>query len=426
MKIIYVFEQRHGYVYDMEMFEMKIFLDAGYEVEVWSTVNWTYGNVKLERPENVDRTGRTRYIDGKKNLLYELNRVKNEKCFFIIYSYNSYTFVSYLLRKNIKMHGFDFCNVSEFTCIEKSPDVAVIIDLPIRTIKRLELRATIKEVVIYFLRPFVRILRGDIKSIPYVVKVKAQDLYARKHGPFKYKSKYNFVTTALAYNSFPDLRETKSKRNILIHSLTYDEYQRAKTNDEKLINEDYVLYIDMFETGHSDFKKMNVPFPIKNKKAFFDQLDYLFTKIENQLGMPVIIAAHPKAEYHNNEFRKRRVIQFKTNVLINHANMVIAGTSTCIGNIVLAKTRFLPFFSSEYFENLPSWKSGYDNLSKCFEAPLLDIRNQVAVDGWQSYVVLPDSIGFMKYKERYLLSNEGIIDKQFFEVVKEYIEKERW
>lgn len=43
-KIIYLFEQRHGYEYDYDMFEMKFWEQSNCLIEVWSTVNWKYGD----------------------------------------------------------------------------------------------------------------------------------------------------------------------------------------------------------------------------------------------------------------------------------------------------------------------------------------------------------------------------------------------
>ena len=101
MKIIYIYERRHCYNYDYDMFQYDVFFSRGMSVEVWSVVNWTFSN-KIDMPINYDNSDYVFYINNERELKKELERVNKEKCIFLCYPYHGYNYISYLIRKNIK------------------------------------------------------------------------------------------------------------------------------------------------------------------------------------------------------------------------------------------------------------------------------------------------------------------------------------
>lgn len=67
---------------------------------------------------------------------------------------------------------------------------------------------------------------------------------------------------------------------------------------------------------------------------YFESLKKLFTRLETQLGMPVIVAAHPKAEY-THEFGERRIEYGKSVRLVQSATCVVATLSASIGFVMM-------------------------------------------------------------------------------------------
>ena len=78
MKIIYLFERRLSYKGDSVKFGYNIFLQHGYEVEVWSLAEWIFdwnkdgGYLSGGAQDNGDSF--TKYIKNKDEFLKNLNR----------------------------------------------------------------------------------------------------------------------------------------------------------------------------------------------------------------------------------------------------------------------------------------------------------------------------------------------------------------
>lgn len=415
MKVIFIFERRHGYANDYELFGMKAFESRGWEIEVWSVVRWNIGN--LEDPLNMDMTGRTRYIDNESQLDKELDRIKKEKCIFLIYAYHGYRYTSYTIRKKIKKLGFSFCNITE------SPNIDIEkyrykLTYNVFGILRNEYKRSR-----YFIRKIIRDIKTNHSSAAsdkIDILTQWRDLYARLFGPFLCKSKYNFVTVELLYPMFPNQLECLSKRTILVSSWMYGEYLRSIEHDNGP-KEKYVVFVDQFLTGHSDFIKTGIKFPIQDKEFYFESLNTLFCNIEKEYDCPVIIAAHPKAEYTGSEFGNRKIIYNNTDDLIKDAELVIVQYSTCFSMIALYGKAFLNIYAGCFFDNVPNLKNTYNLLKNAFGCRQLNIESKIEIDDWKEYVTEYNQSVYDRYKKNYVVSDKGILDKGFWEYVAEKI-----
>ncbi len=95
----------------------------------------------------------------------------------------------------------------------------------------------------------------------------------------------------------------------------------------------YIVYLDDFFPYHPDYRSHGLD--IDHLAApYFESLQMFFTRLETQLGMPVIVAAHPKAEYIN-ELGKRRIEYGKSVRLVQDATYVVATSSASIGFAVM-------------------------------------------------------------------------------------------
>lgn len=421
LKVIYVFERRHGYSSDFEMFQMDSFTSKGYDVEVWSAVNWTFSAV--DKPVNCDNSGRTHYIDDKANLKRELYRIRKENCIFLIYPYHAYNYISYVIRKEIKRAGFAFCNITESPGFSQQDRIeSMISSYSTRSICLKELRRTISEIGKIFLHPILCFLyKARGKETPNF-RNRLQCFWARFWGPIWYKSLYNFVTVELLYNYFPNYFEVLSNRNRLIHSESYDEYISIK-EQPPLLQQDYVVYVDDYAVGHSDFVKRKIPFPVSDANNHFKHLNALFDKIEQDMNLEVIIAAHPKAEYKGDEFQGRKIIYFKTNYLIKDAKLVIIGRSTCLGTMLLFKKDFILAYSSEYFQNVPVMEGDYNKLAQLLDCQMLDILNEKQIGYWKDYVVYSGQNINETYVKRYIKSDSATQEKKVFEIIRDALEE---
>ncbi|WP_276091105.1 hypothetical protein [Pedobacter sp. JY14-1] len=139
--------------------------------------------------------------------------------------------------------------------------------------------------------------------------------------------------------------EVKKARLIKVNS---DDYDNSLLNRDTppLLDGEYILFLDEYLPLHPDTKL----FHIKTVKPedYYPQLCRFFKRLENRYGMPVIIAAHPKAlRYHEEDFfQGRKVIFGKTAILSKYAQVVLAHDSTSINYPICFGTP-LHFISSE-------------------------------------------------------------------------------
>lgn len=417
MKVIYIFERRHGYIFDLEMFQMESFLSRGYEVEVWSAVNWKFP--VISKPMGIDESGRTRYINNEVSLTKEMERIKNERCVFLIYPYHNYDYISYRIRKKIRKAGFEFCNITESPAMFEKRKLISSYGKWIICLK--ELYRTMRGLGKVFLKnPIIKLTRFK-SNVEYVKSIR--DLYARIWGPIRYKSLYNFITVETIYDSFPNYLEIFSKRNVLIHSESYDEYLKTRKL-LPLYEKEYIVYIDGYEIGHSDYIKTGRPFPVSDAKKHLSRLNFLFDEIEGATGCKVIIAAHPKAEYRGDEFAGREIIYYKTDRLIKDAKLVIlGGPTTCIGTVLMYEKDYLVIYSSEYFINLPYKKKDYQIVKEWLNCDILDIRDEKQIKHWKDYFVNYNKTVGNDYIRRFVISEKGVENIKTYDAIRDMLFK---
>lgn len=142
--------------------------------------------------------------------------------------------------------------------------------------------------------------------------------------------------------------EISKAETVKINSDDYDNYLRLK-DSVNIVNHDYILFLDEYLPFHPDTYLFN----IKNVKPkdYYPELNDYFTEVEKQFNMPVIIAAHPKANRYKEEdfFDNRKVYFGKTAELSKYAHFVIAHDTTSI-NYPITFNKKLHFITSNNIE----------------------------------------------------------------------------
>ena len=80
-------------------------------------------------------------------------------------------------------------------------------------------------------------------------------------------------------------------------------------------------------------------------------MNALFDKIEKQYDLPVIVAAHPKSGYREQDFMGRPIILYKTPELLKYAELVLAHYSTSLIELVLQKKKVIFMYSEDYMDS---------------------------------------------------------------------------
>ena len=123
-------------------------------------------------------------------------------------------------------------------------------------------------------------------------------------------------------------------RSFAINHLDYEHFIKIKDNKDKVYDKDYIVFLDTYMPLHPDLRVYNALKYIKPEN-YQSSLRNFFDKIEQKFQAEVIIAAHPKAVYDNNEFGNRKIIKYKTNLLVKDAKLVVTQMSNSNAFVLL-------------------------------------------------------------------------------------------
>ncbi|MCG3701769.1 hypothetical protein L5F41_06655 [Aliarcobacter butzleri] len=140
-----------------------------------------------------------------------------------------------------------------------------------------------------------------------------------------------------------------SKKIVELNYIDY-EYDRDKVSTFK--NEKkYFVFLDIYLHKHQDHTFADIGNINKfSGEKYLKNLNNFFDKIEKRFNVEVIIAAHPKSSYSQNEFKNRKIIKDDTVNLVRNAHAVISHHSTSISYAVLNK-KSLIFIYDESIKN---------------------------------------------------------------------------
>ena len=185
--------------------------------------------------------------------------------------------------------------------------------------------------------------------------------------------------------------DSKKCKIIEVNTTDYDNFIESCNIPSTSIP--YAVFLDDNLPSHPDTKLFNIN-TIKENEYYPELIDF-FSKIEADLKVKVVIAAHPKAiNYKNsNPFAGRDIHFDMTNTLIANSDFVIVHDSTSIGYAVLHMKPILSITSSKFKESLPENHECVLSFSKYLNTCLLfydsynknEINLSVDKDKYSSY-----------------------------------------
>lgn len=116
-----------------------------------------------------------------------------------------------------------------------------------------------------------------------------------------------------------------------IHHFDIDQMRSDTAPSE--VSDRYAVFLDDYLPFHPDFNIGNVGHI--DAAPYYKALIEYFSWVEQTLGLRVVIAAHPKAQYPSNPFGGREIIFGKTQRLVRDAARVFAHGSTAISFAVM-------------------------------------------------------------------------------------------
>ena len=130
------------------------------------------------------------------------------------------------------------------------------------------------------------------------------------------------------------------------HTLDYNNYVAAAVPRSE---DGTVVFLDNYMTAHPDFVYVGEQPPVSAQR-WHAAMRRLFDAVESQLGLRVVIAAHPRSAYEPAEapFGDREIIKGATPSLVAKASLVLLNHSTSLSYAVLYR-KPLAFVTSDEF-----------------------------------------------------------------------------
>jgi hypothetical protein len=232
------------------------FKKNNHSIEFWGIYNCIYTN-KIDNQNNKDIF----YFNSIKDVKVKLSKLENDSIYFFIY----------------------------FPINLKTYSLFKLVSLKAKQIIKLDYNHSLSN--------FTEQNNGLIDKIVYFSSAKKMvNLFLYKIAQRLIKKNTKKIQLFLTGNSIG-----------FDYSLTFDDYFSyiETQNQEPILNYNYILFLDIYLPHHIDF----VTHKIKtiDAKIYYKKLNSFFDKLEKQLNMPVVIAAHPKSNY-KNEFLNRKCI----------------------------------------------------------------------------------------------------------------------
>lgn len=267
----------------------------------------------------------------------------------------------------------------------------------------------------YFFHHCLNVIRRDVRSIRSILSF-FQKLFINIFSIF---NSFELEPTAmvlggLGSNTVPSIRKNK-KKQIWAHAYDYDLFINTNIQDS-INNYEDVVFLDEYFPYHPDIVSNKRP-DYEKAERYFPLLDNFFSFIEKIYNSNVIIAAHPRSDYHDKGdiFYGRKIIKGETVELVKNSKFVIAHASTSVNFAVLYKKPVI-FITTNYLKNTynhieicSSWlgKSPI-NIDKDFNA--LDIDKELKID----------SDMYKNYTNNFI-KRPGSSDEKVWETVASYI-----
>ena len=174
------------------------------------------------------------------------------------------------------------------------------------------------------------------------------------------------------HHIFINYVSSKSGSVLKINHPDYENYRDAEKR--RILSNRYIVFIDTFFPYHPDFKYLYGKDLGYLSESYFNSLTSFFQHIENKYSLPVVVAAHPKAEY-TNEFGERKIIKNETLNLIRYADIVLIHASNAVSYIVLANKPFA-FITNTAYSSVDFLANRLSKLAELFHAEVENIDKE--------------------------------------------------
>jgi len=190
-------------------------------------------------------------------------------------------------------------------------------------------------------RIFYRIFSNPINLITTVFELAHGYVYRKLNVVKKFDIVFSAGSALTSANQH-------AKKVVDFNLCDYDHYRRVKTENGRLIQYKYAVFLDINLPYQSDLALSGLP--AVTPTSYFNSLNRFFELLEETYGLNVVIASHPKAVYGNTEYNQREIHGLATAELVKDAEFVITHTSTALSYAVLNFKPTLFIYTNEMAE----------------------------------------------------------------------------
>lgn len=195
-----------------------------------------------------------------------------------------------------------------------------------------------------------------------------------------------------------------TKRVVPFNLCDFDHYNRVKPIKKRTVQGKYAVFLDINLPFQSDL--VHCGLPVVDAPSYFKSLNRFFDLLEKTHNIKIVIAAHPKASYADNEFEQRETYRLLTAELVKDAEYVITHTSTALSYAVLNLKPTLFIYTDEMMRIYKSTViQEIEGLALYLNASVYNI-DQVT-DDCQIIIRSPSLESYDAYKYSFLTSPES-------------------
>lgn len=129
---------------------------------------------------------------------------------------------------------------------------------------------------------------------------------------------------------------TSATRPIYAHSMDYDLYLNERDAPQEEPAQPFAVFLDQYVGFHPDIAMGGVS-QADEPERFYPPLRRMMDRIESELGLKTVIAAHPRADYSDKPglFGDRPIIYGQTPRLVHQSRLVVTAYSVAVGLAVM-------------------------------------------------------------------------------------------
>ena len=218
--------------------------------------------------------------------------------------------------------------------------------------------------------------------------------------------------------SVPGSRFVTAKTRIIdAHAMDYDIYMDII--QAGVTQRDIAVFVDEFVPYHSDTAMMGYD-KIVEADGYYAGLRSAFAKIEEELGLTVVIAACPRAHYETlpDVFGGRDVVKGHTGTLIAQSRLVLGHRSTALAFAIMFNRPILQLATEDNYRH-PAQQPYFDAYAQALGKPIKFHDNLAALDLSDAFQI--DADNYAAFMAAYV-KIPGSPERKYWNVVLDAVE----